>query len=234
MTSASVRGEFATYDVPLTAKQAIAESDRVAAFQLRYSVYIAEQGKPYPEADHERQLLTDELDEQSHIIVVSGAERESGIAGTVRASWFDAATTYARFAETFEIPRFAAFPTAEISVCSRLAASMEHRHARVRELLFESIYHRGLDRNTRLCFATCAPILLRMFRKYGFREFSPPLSDATVGKLHRTLLVLDDIEHLTRVGSPFCAIAQQRGIGVKPRPWLSQIFDEYRNHHGTT
>jgi len=39
------------------------ERERNDIFQLRYRIYIEVQGKPYP-ADHERRLLTDELDER--------------------------------------------------------------------------------------------------------------------------------------------------------------------------
>lgn len=40
----------AAYAEPkVTARLATATADRLAAFRLRYEVYIAEQGKPYPE-----------------------------------------------------------------------------------------------------------------------------------------------------------------------------------------
>ncbi|WP_347259323.1 GNAT family N-acyltransferase [Rudaea sp.] len=203
--------------------------EKEQVFRLRYDVYVGEQKKAYPEADHVKRLLFDELDPDADIIAVKTAE--GGIVGTVRANWFDSAATHAHYSDVFGIENFLGIDRGCISVCSRLAASPEHRHIRVRELLFESIYEHGLDRDTRLCFATCAPILLRMFGKYGFREFAAPILDPVVGKLHRTLLVLDDVAHLERVRSPFLEIAEARRAGVEPRAWLTKIFNDCGIRH---
>jgi len=208
-----------------TAQSALTREDKEEVFRLRYDVYVAEREKAYPEADHRKRLLFDGLDPDADIIAVKTTKGD--IVGTVRANWFDSATTYARYSELFRVESILGIDRRYISVCSRLAASPEHRHIRVRELLFESIYEHGLDRNTRLCFATCAPILLRMFSKYGFREFVAPIEDPVVGTLHRTLLVLDDVAHLERVRSPFLEIAKARRIGVEPRSRLANIFAEY-------
>jgi hypothetical protein len=70
-----------------------------------------------------------------------------------------------------------------------------------------------------------------MFRKYGFREYLAPIHDPVVGTLHRTLLVLDDLPHLARVGSPFLPMAQQKNLVANERPWLKQIFDDYKARH---
>jgi predicted GNAT family N-acyltransferase len=213
------------------ARLAVTTEDRLAAFRLRYEVYVAEQGKPYPEADHDERLLSDELDPDGEIIVVESGGR---IVGTVRANWFVSGFTRSRYSHVFELLRFPEINPAEIAVCSRLAASLDHRHLRARELLFETIYERGLGRSTRLCFATCASILLRMFRKYGFREYAPPIRDPVVGMLHRTVLVLDDLAHLERVHSPFWPMARQHQIEPQGRIWLQRIFDDYKARHADT
>jgi len=217
--------------VETVARVAVTTADRLAAVRLRYEVYIAEQGKAYPEADHDERLLSDELDPDAAVIVVESAGQ---IVGTVRANWFDSGATRARYSYVFELVRFPTFNPAEIAVCSRLAASMDHRHLRAREMLFETIYERGLDRRTRLRFATCATILLRMFRKSGFREYAVPIRDAIVGMLHRTVLVLDDLAHLERVHSPFWLMAQHCHVEPQGRPWLQNIFDDYKARRADT
>jgi len=207
------------------ARVAIEAPDRLAAFRLRYEVYVAEQGKGYPEADHEERLLSDELDPESELIVVDSL---GDIVGTVRANWFDSSATRARYAHVFELVRFPKVALAHIAVCSRLAASTDHRHTKARSLLFETIYAQGLERKTCLCFATCAPLLLRMFRRYGFREYITPIHDPVVGTLHRTVLVLDDLAHLERVQSPFYEMAKNRNVISHNRPWLQSIFDDHK------
>lgn len=213
------------------ARLALSEQDRLAAFRLRYARYIAEQGKPYPEADHQQQILSDELDHDGDIIVV---ESDGIICGTVRANWLDSPTTLARYHHVFELSRFSDIAPAEIAVCSRLAASPEHRHARAREKLFDVIYERGLARNTQICFVTCAPYLTRMFRKYGFREYLAPVRDPIVGTLHRMLLVLHDLDHLAQCGSPFYRIAVERELTAAKHHWLTDMFDNYKAGYAPT
>ena len=228
-------GSFAV--VPITkvarfhahARIAVTPEDRLAAFRLRYDVYVDEQGKPYPDASHDNRLLSDELDADGDIIVV---ETNEAIVGTVRANCFSSPLTRGRYAHVFDLNRFHAIEMGSIVVCSRLAASAEHRHAVARELLFDSIYEHRLTRNTKLCFATCAPTLARLFRRYGFREYASPFRDPIVGTLHRTVLVLDDVEYLARIRSPFAQIAHRHAISAVARPWLIKIFDEYKARHG--
>jgi predicted GNAT family N-acyltransferase len=202
--------------------------DRLAAFRLRYEVYIAEQGKPYPEADHVDRYLSDELDADGVLIIV---ESDDQIVGTVRANHFNSPMVRARHAHVFELGLFSAIRTPQIAVCSRLATLPEHRHATARALLFDAIYEYGLEHDTRLCFVSCAPLLVRMFRRYGFREYAPPIKDPVVGTLHRNLLVLDDLEYLQRIQSPFAAIAARANVTHQDRPWLTHLFEKYRAHY---
>jgi predicted GNAT family N-acyltransferase len=188
----------------ITSRVANTEADRRAAYRLRYDVYVAEQGKPYPEADHRRRLLTDELDPEGETIVIAAGQK---VIATVRANWFDSAATMARYRDVFELSRFPSVLPSQIAVCSRLAASVEYRDATARQKLFEAIYEIGITRDTKLCFATCTSVLARLFRAYGFREYADTISDPVVGKLHRTVLHLDDIEYLERIRSPFVVVA---------------------------
>lgn len=199
------------------------KGDQEAAFRLRYEVYIAEQGKPYPEADHTQRMLSDELDETAEIIV---AESSGHIVGTVRANWFDSASTRLRYLDMFQMVEDKPTRAERVAVCSRLAALPGHRHSRARELLFESIYEVGLARSTELCFATCTPALVRMFKQYGFREYATPIDDLIAGKLCRMLLVLDDLDHLASVRSPFTMIAQRYSLSQQYRPWIGHLFEQ--------
>lgn len=195
---------------PPAARVATSAAERTSAFRLRYDVYIAEQGKPYPDADHENRLLTDELDAEGAIIVATAPD--GTVIATVRANWFDEVATRSMYAATFDIGRFSEVPYAAMAVCTRLAAHNEHRHSIARARVFELIYEVGLDRGTRLAFASCARPLLRMFRSYGFREYADPVQDPIVGTLHRTVLALDDLPYLARIDSPFAPIARARGL----------------------
>lgn len=205
-------------DDVLRARVAQNAAERFASFRLRYDVYVAEQGKPYDSANHAERTLSDDLDDDGCTVIVESSN--VGVVGTVRANWFDSDVTRTRYAAEFQLSRFSHVPLFQLSVCSRLAAAPEYRNMRARELLFETIYEIGIERrNTRLCFATCAPRLLRLFKRYGFREYLPPTQDPVVGLLHRVVLVLHDLEYLETVNSPFAGIAERMGVARSNDAW---------------
>lgn len=188
----------------LRARLATSREDFEAAARLRYQVYVAEQGKAYSGADHARALFADALDEASDVVLVEDAGEPIG---TVRASSFAVPGVSATFGATFVRDRFGEVSDDQIVVCSRLAVLPEYRRSVARDLLFTTIYAARLARGTELCFAACAPILLRLFRAYGFVEYLEPYTDPTVGLLHRTVLRLRNVDTLRLVGSPFLPIA---------------------------
>ncbi len=81
---------------------------------------------------------------------------------------------------------------------------------------------------------TCSPFLIRMFRKYGFREYLTPIEDPIVGTLHRMLLVLHDLDHLAQCGSPFYRIAMERGLAAVKHHWLTDMFNDYKAQYAST
>jgi len=188
---------------------AVSTADRLAAFRLRYRAYVIEQGRLLTEADHERQLLFDELDDEGDILIVEAGGK---IRGTLRANLLSSAITRTLYREIFDLDRFSGVAPGEMAVCSRLALSREGaRHHRLAQmLLFRAMYARGLVHKVRLCFAPCPAALLPTLLRYGFREFAAPIRDLRQASfLHRTLLMMDDIDYLQKIGSPLLSVANQ-------------------------
>jgi hypothetical protein len=209
---------------PYTACIATTREEREAAYRIRYSAYIQEQGKPYLDADHNRQLFTDGFDASASVVLV---RRPSGPCGTVRANWADSIEVRQGFASQFEFWRFEKIPDRSISICSRLAILPGFRATIVAKMLFAEIYRLGLRRDTSLCFEVCASTLRPLFERYGFREYLSPYQDQLSGLLlHRMVLVLDDVGYLERVGSPFLGIARKMGVANCVRPWLDEFLSE--------
>lgn len=221
-------GHAALTAAPAAARLALSHADRDAAYRLRYEVYVAEQGKAYPDADHARRVLTDELDSIADVIV---AERSGAIVGTVRATTCGLPEVFARYASEFAMHDVPSDEVSELGVCSRLAVHPECRDMTIRRGLFEAIYEAGMARGIRLCFASCAPTLLRMFRRVGFREYAAPMIDPHVGLRHRILLVMDDLDHLQRMQSPFVAVAQRLHVEPRERAALKQFLLSFESSH---
>jgi predicted GNAT family N-acyltransferase len=203
--------------------------EKLAAYRLRYQVYVGEQNKNYPEADHVAMTLSDELDEEADLILIGTDDR---VVGTVRGNYFDSRATCQRYAGYFEISRFSEVDPAHIAVGSRMASHPAYRHGVVRELLFESMYSRALVLRTELCLIACAPALRPLYERYGFREYLAPIHDAVVGPLHRMLLVLHDLEYLQRMSSPYARIALEHRViacSHAARPALYRLLEDNTN-----
>jgi predicted GNAT family N-acyltransferase len=210
-----------------TAAIASTEEERTKAYRLRYSVYIGEQQKEYPEADHHRAVLKDELDEHAAIVLVT--RPDGNPCGTVRASFMDCEAVAETYQGRFELARFSQIPRRSIAICSRLAVLKSFRATAVARMLLTEVYQYGIEHDTQLCFEACAPMLKRFFIRYGFREHMPPYYDPVAGTLHRMVLVLDDISHLEQTGSPFLATARRLGVKNIVRPWVNEMIMEPRS-----
>ena len=140
MTVVSAMSEY-------TAAIAYTEEERVVAYRLRYSVYIEEQKKQYPEADHQRRWLTDRLDVSSAIVI---GKNSGEPCGTVRASFLDSEVVKRTYEEQLGLSRFARVEPKVIGICSRLAVLRSHRATPVSSVIFSELYRYGSERGTQL------------------------------------------------------------------------------------
>jgi len=207
---------------PYCASVSETSADHLAAFALRFQVYVVEQGKPYASSDHENSTLTDELDPSAVILVVKAGNE---CCGTVRLNYFDVKETREFYAGVFDAGHHRRFDPRHIGVCSRFAVSSAHRNASVRDLLCRALFDYGLRRGGKVCYAACAPPVDRVFRRYGFKEFLPPVLDPVAGLLRRMVMLLDDIEHLEKIRSPLVAV--RNPIGPAP----GQLVLAATDHH---
>lgn len=210
----------------VTTRIANSKQDVESIAKLRYKVYIEEQGKPYIEADHMNKSFSDPLDQEATLVMI---EKRGEIEGTVRLNYLSSSLAYTQYYDLFELHQFSEMALNTMGVCSRLAVSATCRNGVVREALFNAIYEEGYTGGGCVCFVACAPILLRLFKAYGFREYTTPFNDPTVGSLRRMLLDVEDIAHLKAVNSPFYEIALRLGIKPKENPILDQIFSDFRS-----
>ena len=208
-----------------TATIASTEEERVAAYRLRYSVYIEEQKKQYSEADHERRWLTDRLDASSAIVL---GKNSAVLCGTVRASFLDSEVVKQTYEEQLGLSLFARVEPKAVAICSRLAVLRSDRATPVSSVIFSELYRYGSERGIQLCFVACASGLRSFFLQYGFREYLAPFPDHVVGTLHRMVLALDDLVHLERTNSPYLPTAKLLRMENVSRPWLEDILEEQR------
>jgi predicted GNAT family N-acyltransferase len=207
------------------------EQERRPVYRLRYDVYVAEQGKAYAQADHDERLLKDDADDYAGVCLLVTVAGQP--VATVRTTHLHDDAAYHAYCERFDLARYDGASRNDMVVCSRLAILPQYRKTRVVHTVFEAIYRYEAERGVRLCFQYCAPALVPLFEHYGFREYTPVVEDPVLGQAHRMLLVLDDLDHLQRVGSPFHAIAIELGLtptGTENEPTPTPVAMNHGGH----
>lgn len=190
--------------------------------ELRYRVYIREMGKAYAMADHQAGRLGDSADCVSSIL---GAFAEEHVVGTVR--WTHAADYQASgLADGLEISAWLPIVAPEqLVVCSRLVVDQEFRSSgRIGVSLMYYSYMSALSRGARVCVSSTQRHLVPFFQRFGFRPCGAPFFDAVSGREQWPMvLLLDDVNHLAAIGSPFAAAARSQRRPDPDRAWLSLL-----------
>ena len=197
------------------------EAERNAIYEFRYQVYIEEMGKPYSHADHKHKQLSDPLDENASLLY---SARNGKMVGTLRINWGEDSTAYSAFAQSCNLARFHCFPSESLSFCSRLMVREDHRSSALAAALSSAAYKAGRLRGVQFNFAHCAPRLVKLFERMGFRQYKRHFQDSEVGEQIPLVLVVEDIEHLKAVRSPFVSQALELPHSNLTTRWFASQF----------
>lgn len=180
-------------------RTATTTTDRETIFRLRYEIYVEEIGYRYQHADHERRLLTDPGTRQSRLLM---AMDEGRVVGTAKCDWGGEVEFTDEERMVYDLGRFLpVVKPAGIGIFSRFMAAPSHRSGDVPIRLFDSVLRFLLEKHAALLFLDCRPHLINTYERLGFRTYTRTYSDPMAGLLVPLVLVLDDREHLRRVGA---------------------------------
>jgi predicted GNAT family N-acyltransferase len=194
------------------------EAERNAIYEFRYQVYIEEMGKPYTQADHERRRLSDPLDEKATLLY---STRGGKIVSTIRINWGEDVRAFGTFAKSCNLAMFQCFPTQALSFCSRLMVHRDHRYSALAAALSIAAYQLGREQGVQFNFAHCAPRLVRLFERMGFRQYTQRFHDSEAGEQIPLVLVIEDVEHLRSTRSPFLAKALELPNNNRAGLWFA-------------
>jgi hypothetical protein len=194
--------------------------------RLRYQVHVEELGKRPPNADHERKRLVDELDSVSEVLFV----RCNGeLIATLRTLYAADTSIPRAFRSYFSLNEFEDYPESTYSFCSRLMIKREHRGSRLlNDVLMES-YSRGRKKGVLLNFIGCAPGLIPMYEALGYRLFKPGIFRTELGMDVPMVSLVDDLDYLEKVGSPWAKIAGRFSVGTGRSSWFASRFPRFSN-----
>ena len=183
---------------PYDIRPARTPAERAAAFNLRYELYVAEQGLFGESADHERRELCEPADAHSTIWVI---EHEGEIVGTARLRWGQAGFDE-QLRAIFATSRFTDIASeAQMAAGERMVILPAHRGGSLVVHLVNTMWAHAIERGVELILIDCEPHLLNRWISLGFRPYGL-CEHPTNGTLVRTAYVLGDLAYAERLGTP--------------------------------
>lgn len=195
-----------------------------AIYRLRYEVHIEEMGKTSASADHESKQLRDSLDDGA---VQFYAETEEGIIAALRLNFGDTGLADDTLQEEYDLSRFNGFSPNSLSFSSRLVVAPEWRGQAVLARLLYTGYEYARERGVQINFCNCAPALLQLYERLGYRRYKANFTDSDVGYRIPLLLITEDVEHFQTVRSPFLRLSRKWMNSPESAEWFRSTFPEY-------
>jgi len=133
------------------------------AQRLRYEVYCEELGRKSPYADHERRIITDELDSFGNTFVAIEGDELLGTLRTNEASLGPLGI----LEELYGMNKSAHHPRAT-AVCTKFVVRKSKRGGATAFKLISAVVRYGMRRQVKECYIDCIPSLLPYYKAMGF------------------------------------------------------------------
>lgn len=214
---------------PITISVASTLREKMEVYRFRYRVYIEELAMQIDNADHERKMIFDEGDREGLLIY---ARVGGDIVGTQRLNIGTINEFPSDLAHFLSWDRFQSCYGGRklpiLSYTSKLMVAEQYRNTPVLHLITAKGYELYCDYNVQFNFGACNFHLLRLYEQFGCRRygssFTAPGYDGVVTPV---VLIVNDIQHLRAVRSPFYRLARKRGdISQSLATWFYAEFKE--------
>lgn len=197
--------------------------------RFRYSIYVAEQHKPLPAANHRARRLPDVDDGAAmHFCVRNDARSLVGYARMHYAQAIPAATVGRLGLSDLlgESPQALGF-------ISKLMVDKSLRGRTNAVRLIMSMIQYGCDRFPEAEGAVfhCSSELVPLYTRMGFRPFGRPFVDPHVGLQTPMVAIFRDLEHFEECGSPIALIVQDLSPAAESAERFSHYFLINRGFH---
>ncbi len=195
-----------------------------AVARLRYRVWVEETGNRQSAAlNHSTKTMADDIDRVATILYLASG---SDVVATVRIVRADvgAKTKYAHFYALDGMPEVR---PEDVSFTSNLSMVPEWRGTPALGRLLDAAYEGLRRQGVWLDFIHCRPALVGLYEVIGYRRFGRDVLDTELGLRVPMALVLDDVEYLTKVHSPFARLSTQFSNDPEHGAWFAGRFAEY-------
>lgn len=204
---------------------ATTREEKLKIYHLRYRIYAEEMRKRFPNMDHLNRLLYDELDDWGILLY---AKSGSDIIGTLRINIGEVSDFSPFWVQALSLRRFAQFNNNQkFAYTSKFMVLPAYRNSTVPYLLSSKSYEIYCKQQILFSFGVCNFHLIRLYEQFGFQRFGRNFVDEGYGLLTPYVLLVDDIEHLQTVRSPFFRQARKRThLNTQAKKWFYAEFAE--------
>ena len=164
------------------------------AMRLRYDVCCVEYGRESPDADHEKRILKDRLDEFGHVFV---AVKAGEVIGTFRTN-LSREGSLGIFEEFYGMTSSKHHP-AHTAICGRFTVKKSNRGTPVFLKLCSACLDHMIKQGILECYVGCEPYLAAIYTTLGFRRTAERFFHYDFGP--NDPMVLDLTQHGKRLSS---------------------------------
>jgi len=137
-----------------------------SAMRMRYDVYCGELGRSSPYADHDKKIISDNLDDFGHTFIAN--DEEGNVIGTMRAN-FSSEGDLGILGDIYNISSSAAFPE-HTAVCTKFIVEKKKRGSSAAMALIRSVKTYLIAAGAHECYIDCIPSLIPLYKRIGFKE----------------------------------------------------------------
>lgn len=203
-------------------KEAQTQEERLAIYQLRYRVYVEELKLSPRLADHDKKLLVEPTDAHAHNFY---AAADGEVVGAVRGLWRKDGPL--EHEALYDLDQFRPFYPDGLSMTTKLVIRPGRRSGTVLKLLVLAVYRFGRENGIAFDFLDCWPQHINLYEHLGYRRYKSNINHPEAGYMTPMVLVLEDVEHLRRVGSPLAEVAEALPNSPRAAEWFAERFPEF-------
>jgi ubiquinone/menaquinone biosynthesis C-methylase UbiE len=212
-------------------QEVTSKADLEEVYRFRYRVYVDELHKPLPSADHERRVVTDELDEHARVLVAVD-DSAGNIVGTVRTMFGARHPLPDEILDRLKLrPMVAALGMEHITHSGTFMVDPAYRGLTIASQLVMHMVQLGFEVDTLADVCVAELALVKPYYQLGYRPYAAPFRPHDRAGLRVPLVwTVRDRDYLREVDSPFGHIisSEQDDHGVTARE-IADLYGEFRN-----
>jgi len=203
-------------------REAESEEDKLRCYALRYQIYVEEMEREQEFADHARKITREPYDDHGVLLI---AEDEGEIVATLRMNRRIDGPLECE--ELYELDRFGPFYPDDVSMLTKFVVVPEYRQSGVAGRMAVYAYKYGRERGVKLNFIDAYPHLVQLYQQLGYRMYTRNIQHPDYGSVIPMVLLLEDIEYLQEIRSPFVRYARNYVNRSDTREYFDEHFPEY-------